>query len=258
MRNITRVISFTSGKGGAGKTSAVVNTAIALARQGRSVLLLDADLGLANIDVMIGITPRYTLEALFKGEAEIEDVIVTGPEGISIIPASSGVEWMVNLTPEHRMLLVDQIERIAGSYDYLLIDTAAGIGPDVMYFNSASSEIICLINGEPTSLTDAYATIKVLSKHYGEKAISILANNVPDARAGQRAFNKLAAAVDRFLHVQLKYLGHVPTDSAVREALLEQRAVIDLYPSSPAGLAFFFKNLPTFSRNSELFSILDF
>lgn len=236
-KHVTRVISVTSGKGGVGKTNVVVNTAIALAREGRSVLILDADFGLANIDVMLGVQPQYTLADVFNGKRTLEEIMVDGPEGISLIPASSGIESMSNLSAAQRLQLMEAVEGLATGFDYLLIDTQAGIGQDVMYFNSASSEIICVITPEPTSLTDAYAMIKVLSKNYGEKEISIVANNVPDEREGQLAFRRLATSVDRFLHVELKYLGHVPSDSAVSESVRGQRAFLELFPSSKAARA---------------------
>lgn len=243
MRDITRVISFTSGKGGVGKTHSVVNTAIALAREGKSVLILDADLGLANIDVMLGIEPRATIYDVIRGERTLEEVIVEGPEGISIIPAASGVESICSLTTAQRMLLMSAIERVAYRFDYLLIDTGAGIGADVMYFNCASREIVCVVTPEPTSLTDAYAMIKVLSTRYGEKSVSILVNNVrsttkPVAVEAEMVFRRLSAAVERFLHIELKYLGFVPADSSALEAIRSQKALLEVYPSSPAGLAF--------------------
>lgn len=237
MSSVTRVMSFTSGKGGVGKTHTVVNTALALAREGRSVLILDADLGLANIHVMLGVQPRYTLNDLFEGTQTLEDIIVNGPEGIAIIPSASGVESMCHLSPEQRLLLTEAVEQVADRYDYLLIDTQAGIGAEVLHFNSAASEIVCVINSEPTSLTDAYALIKVMAQNYGEKAFSIVANNVTNEAEGRRAFQRLANSVERFLHVNLKYLGFIPRDGAVNEAILGQRALLELYPSSPAGLA---------------------
>ncbi|MBX7139232.1 MAG: MinD/ParA family protein [Oligoflexia bacterium] len=234
---ITRVMSFTSGKGGVGKTGVVVNLAVALARRNRNVLILDADLGLANIDVMLGIKIERTLQDFFEGRATLEEIIVDGPEGISIIPAASGVESICNLPTEHKLLLTDAIEQLAGEYDYLLIDTRAGIDADVMYFNSASGEIVCIINPEPTSLTDAYALIKVLSREYGEKSICILSNNVSGEAQGQACFNRLSRAVERFLNVELRYLGFVPTDEMVRASIQEQRALLELFPSSPAAMA---------------------
>ncbi|MBN8550642.1 MAG: MinD/ParA family protein [Deltaproteobacteria bacterium] len=243
MKGITRVISFTSGKGGVGKTSSVVSTAIALAREGKSVLLLDADLGLANIDVMLGVTPRATIHDVLRGEKTLEEVMINGPEGISIIPAASGVESICNLDSEQQLTLMRAIEEVAYQFDYLLIDTAAGIGTDVMFFNSASREIVCVVNPEPTSLTDAYALIKVLSTQYGEKSVSVLVNNVransmPAEREAQMVFNRLSTAVERFLHIELKYLGFVPSDPSLIEAIRSQRALMELYPSSPSGLAF--------------------
>lgn len=234
---VTRVISFTSGKGGVGKTTSVLNTALALAELGRSVLVLDADLGLANMDIMLGIRPTASLIDVIEGRKSLEDIVIDIPSGISVIPASSGVEKMSALSEADRMILIQAVESVALDYDYLLIDTAAGIGSDVLSFNSASSEIVCVITGEPTSLTDAYALIKVLAQNYGEKKFSIISNNIPDEQAGQTAFRKLAKAVDRFLHVQLNYLGMIPSDLAVRESIMEQKALFSEFPSAPAARA---------------------
>ena len=237
MQGITRVISFTSGKGGVGKTHTVLNTGIALAREGKGVLILDADLGLANINVLLGLEPRWTLHDVFEGRKSLSDIIITGPEGVSIIPAASGVEHICTLDPERKLMLMEQIEEVAHQFDYLLIDTRAGISPDVMYFNSASSEIVCVITNEPTSLTDAYAVIKVLSQSYGERSFSVVSNNVANQQEGQLAFQRLARSVARFLHVDLKYLGFIPTDILVREAIQNQRSILETYPSSKAALA---------------------
>ena len=153
-QDVTRVISFTSGKGGVGKTHTVVNTAVTLAAQGFSVLILDADLGLANVDVLAGVTPKGTLHDVLKGRCALDDILVEGPGGIVIIPAASGVEEIQALGNAEKMVLMSEVERIAHHYDFLLIDTPAGIGSDVMYFNSAAGEVVCVITGEPTSLTD--------------------------------------------------------------------------------------------------------
>ena len=189
-RAVTRVISFTSGKGGVGKTSTVVNTAIALARMGRSVAVLDADLGLANINVLLGLRPACTIEDVLEGGRLLEEAVLDGPEGISVIPAASGASSICTLKSSQRLSLMQAVENFAFSFDYLLIDTQAGIGSEVMYFNSASGEIVCVINDEPTSLTDAYALIKVLCRQYGEKSISILVNNVAGEAAGQGAYRR--------------------------------------------------------------------
>jgi flagellar biosynthesis protein FlhG len=234
---VSRVMSFTSGKGGVGKTSMVVNLGVALADIGKSVLILDADLGLANVDVLLGLRPKYTLLDLFEGRRSLEEIIVNGPKGISIIPAASGVESICNLNAARKLLLMQAVENMAYGFDYLLLDTQAGIGPDVIYFNTASAEVICVINSEPTSLTDAYALIKVLAKNYGERSFSIISNNVASEKEGLAAFNRLRLAVERFLQVELNYLGHVPSDPALPDSVRSQQPLMELFPSSRAALA---------------------
>jgi len=202
------------------------------------VLVLDADLGLANVDVMLGIRPKYTLQDLFEGRKSLSEIMISGPEGISIIPASSGVESICSLSTVQRMMLMEAVEEVAAQFDYLLIDTQAGIGPEVMYFNSASSEVVVVINSEPTSLTDAYALIKIMAQNYGERSFSILVNEVPTAKVAETTFDRIKRAVDRFLHVDLKFLGFVPEDASAPEAVRGQRALTELYPSSPAAIAY--------------------
>ena len=237
-QSLTRVISITSGKGGVGKTTTVINIALALTRMGKRVLVFDADLSLANIHVLLGINPESDLQHVLSGDKQLSDILIEGPEGIQIIPSASGVQSMCRLTADQKIFLLNGIEEIASSFDYLLIDTQAGISEEVMYFNSASAEVVCVINDEPTSLTDAYALIKVLSRHYGEKEISIIVNDVPDVRSAQRSFERLAKATEQFLQVQLDYKGFIPTDPAVSNAVCEQRAVLEVYPSSPAARSF--------------------
>ena len=234
---VTRVISVTSGKGGVGKTHTVTNLGISLASLGYSVLVLDADLGLANVDVLLNLKPKGTLHDVLKGSLRLDDILLEGPGGISIIPAASGVEELHELRSEEKLLLLEEIERIAYRYDYLLIDTPAGIGSDVMYFNSAAAEVVCVINGEPTSLTDTYALIKVLSTTYGEKNFSVVVNNVADETEAAAAFKKLTRTVERFLKVKVRYLGWVPTDGTVRECVMQQQAISADFPSSKASLS---------------------
>lgn len=242
---LTRVISFTSGKGGVGKTNTVVNLALCLANRGKSVLILDADLGLANVDVMLGLKAKHTLYDVLEGRRSLKEVIVPGPAGVSVIPAARGIESLCNLDLEQRLALLNSVEEIAAQYDYLLIDTRAGISSDVMHFNSAANEIVCVITNEPTSLTDAYAVIKVLAQNYAEKSISILGNNIratersPEQEA-MASFRRLEQAVQRFLpseQVDLKYLGFIPSESVVSESIRHQRAVVELFPSSATGRA---------------------
>jgi flagellar biosynthesis protein FlhG len=234
---VTRVMSITSGKGGVGKTHTATNLAISLASLGNSVLVLDADLGLANVDVLLNLKPKGTLHDVLKGSMRLDDILLEGPGGISIIPAASGVEELHELRSHEKLLLLEEIERIAYRYDYLLIDTPAGIGSDVMYFNSAAAEVVCVINGEPTSLTDTYALIKVLSTTYGEKNFSVVVNNVADETEAATAFRKLTRAVERFLKVRVRYLGWVPTDGTVRECVMQQQAISADFPSSKASLS---------------------
>ena len=236
-QEVTRVLSFTSGKGGVGKTHSVTNVAIALTNLGQSVLVLDADLGLANVDVLMGLQPKGTLNDVLKGNAPLDDILLNGPGGITIIPAASGVEELQALRPDEKMFLLEEIERVAHRFDYLLIDTPAGIGSDVMYFNSAAAEVVCIINGEPTSLTDTYALIKVLSTTYGEKRFSVVVNNVGSEREATTAFAKLSRAVDRFLQVDVRYLGWVPADETVRDCIMQQKPVSLEFPSSPSARA---------------------
>ena len=236
-RSVTRVMSVTSGKGGVGKTHTVTNLAISLASMGYSVLVLDADLGLANVDVLLNLKPKGTLHDVLKGFMRLDDIVLEGPGGVSIIPAASGVEELHALRSEEKMLLLEEIERIAYRYDFLLIDTPAGIGADVMYFNSAAAEVVCVINGEPTSLTDTYALMKVLSTTYGEKNFAVVVNNVASESEATAAFKKLVRTVERFLKVKVSYLGWVPTDGTVRECVMRQQPIATEFPSSRAALS---------------------
>lgn len=237
MQQFTRVISVTSGKGGVGKTNLVSNLALSLSRLGQSVLILDADMGLANIDIMLGLQPKYTIRDVLNGSRRLDEILLNGPEGVCVIPSASGIESVSLLSASERQLLVSAVEELSVNFDYLLIDTSAGISSDVMYFNSVSNEIIVVITAEPTSLTDAYAVIKVLTSKYKERRFNIVANDVVDDVEGRRAFGRLQKATDRYLQTQLRYLGSIPTDSHVSDSICAQRALIELFPSSPAGMA---------------------
>lgn len=240
--NIPRVISITSGKGGVGKTNTAVNLAIALAAQGQRVLLMDCDLGLANVDVMFGIHPARTLEQVILHGASLVDAIVETPHGVSLIAAASGIESLASLTTPQRLKISSEIEVIARGYDYLLIDTPAGIGPDVIYFNAVSSEVLVVVTPEPTAIADAYALIKILVSRYGVADVSLLVNNVSafDDDVEQTAFraaSRLINSCDRFLHTRIRYLGYVPHDPAVCQAITRHRPLLEIFPTSKAGLS---------------------
>ncbi|MCB0344660.1 MAG: MinD/ParA family protein [Bdellovibrionales bacterium] len=236
MSTPARVIAVTSGKGGVGKTHTSVNLGLALTQQGKRVLLLDADLGLANINIMLGFEPAATLREVLTKEASIEDVIVSHDLGFDIIPSGSGFPELSNLSEEERALLVEALDELGSNYDYMIVDTGAGIGSNVMYFCTAAEEIFVVVDCEPTSRTDAYALIKVLTNNHGVKNFSIIANRTPRGGDGKTTYGQLAAACDRFLNVSLKYLGSISDDSAVSEAVVAQRPFLELYPSTRASL----------------------
>jgi len=182
--NSPQVISITSGKGGVGKTSIVANMAILLSSMGRKVLVFDADLGLANIDVMLGLSSKYNINHLLHGDCDINDIMIEGPSGIRIIPASSGIQELSVLSYEQQLAIVNALDNFNDDFDYMLIDTGAGISGNVTYFNSAAQRIIVVVTPEPTSLTDAYALIKVMRTRYNIKRFEIFVNNVLSAYEG--------------------------------------------------------------------------
>lgn len=231
-QNMPQVISVTSGKGGVGKTSLVVNMAIRLSNMGKKVLILDADLGLANVDVMLGLTPRYNINHLLEGQCSLEEIILPGPCGINIIPASSGIQELSDLSPQQQMALINALDYYESEMDYMFVDTGAGISRNVMYFNAAAQRILVVATPEPTSITDAYALIKILNKKYGITRFSLVINNVRSKVEGDEVAKKLSLVCERFLgDVVLDMLGSIPHDSHIPECIKEQRAFVDMYPT---------------------------
>lgn len=229
------VLSVTSGKGGVGKTSIVVNMGILLASRGKKVLVLDADLGLANVDVMLGMAPHRTIKHVLDGQCSIDDIVIDGPAGVKIIPASSGIQELAELNPEQQIGLVNALDHFDGDFDYMIIDTGAGISRNVMYFNAASQRVIVVATAEPTSITDAYALIKVLRKHYGIKRFDLIVNNVTTKFEGDHVAEKLIMVCDRFLgDVALEMLGSIPHDKSIPECIKAQKAFVGVHPDSDA------------------------
>ncbi|HCC53587.1 MAG TPA: flagellar synthesis regulator FleN [Desulfobulbaceae bacterium] len=234
-----RVICVTSGKGGVGKTNIVTNLGYALAKAGKKVLILDADLNLANVDILLGLTPHYNLHHVFMGEKTLQEVLVQGPEGLLILPASSGIMELADLTEQQRLYFLAEMSALAQKIDIMLIDTAAGINNNVIYFNLAARERIVILTPEPTSLTDAYALIKVLSSRHDVKKFRILVNLARSEKEAIAVFRKLSIVADRFLDsLSLDYLGYIPYDSKLPSAVREQRLVSDIFPDAQSSKMF--------------------
>jgi flagellar biosynthesis protein FlhG len=233
-RDNVRVISVTSGKGGVGKTNITVNLACLLGKMNKKILILDADMGLANIDVILGLTPKFNLFHVLNGEKSMKEAMIQGPGGIMILPSASGIQEMSNLSKGQKLTLLDELRAVSREVDFLLIDTAAGIVDNVMYFNMAAHEIIVVASPEPTSLTDAYAIIKVLHQNHAKNCFRLLVNMVRDPQEGKEVYRRLNQATDRFLNLNIEYLGHILRDEKLSEAVKQQKALTTLYPHSPA------------------------
>ncbi len=225
------IFSVTSGKGGVGKSFLTTNLATTLANQGKKVLVADCDLGLANIDIMLGINPTLTLKDVVFGTLHLRDVITTTKGGFDLIPASSGVREMAQLLFEKIQMIKDMLLEIEG-YDIILLDTGAGISEVVLQFNLLAGQNIIVINRELTSLTDAYAMVKVMYQVFGRKTFSIITNNIKDEKEGSNIFKNIDTISQRFLGFPLHYLGHVVTDDVVAKAILKQEMAVLAFPHS--------------------------
>jgi flagellar biosynthesis protein FlhG len=238
-----RIVAVTSGKGGVGKTMVCANLAAALARRGERVLVLDADLGLANLDVVLNLMPKVTLHDVFTGKSSLEDAVLAAPGGFSVLLAGSGMVEYSRLTPEVRDQLQNVIETLTPKYDYVLLDTGAGISDVVLYTVSLAGQVLVVATPEPTSLTDAYATIKILAQQQQRRTIRLVVNQVARSGDGRSVANQLQLVVDRFVSggldhpLKLDYLGDIPVDAAVREAVLKRHLLLEAYPGSPASAA---------------------
>ena len=230
----TKIVAITSGKGGVGKTNIVANLGIILSRMGKKILIFDADLGLGNLDILLGLAPRYNFSHVILGEKTISEILVQGPENILILPASSGIQELTQLNGGQTDKIVADLDSLIDPIDILLIDTAAGISSNVMYFNANAHEIMVVVSPEPTSITDAYALMKVLSMKYASKRFKLLVNMANDVHEAHEVFRQLSLVADRFLDISLEYMGHVFFDLNVTKGVKLQKAVSELYPHTRA------------------------
>jgi len=240
-RSIARVITVTSGKGGVGKSSISVNLAIQLSRMGKKVVIFDADFGLANIEIMLGIRPQYNLaDLMFRGK-NLQDIITEGPDKIGFISGGSGIQELTRLTREQIIYLTQKLFQLDKLADIIIIDTGAGIADSVLEFVAASSEVILVATPEPTSITDAYALLKTLNKKsefsVDNTNICMLANRIVNEEDGNELYEKLRVVSDKFLQIPLTYLGGIPQDNNVSKAVIQQKPVTHLYPNSEASKA---------------------
>ena len=226
-----RVLAVSSGKGGVGKTNIVANLAYLISKQNKKVLVVDADLGLNNIDILLGLYPKFHIGDVLSGEKTVQDIIIKGPADINLLPAGGGLQELTQLDDEKKILLMEELDRVSDGYDFLIFDTGAGISTNVTYFCSAAHEILLIATAEPTSLTDVYALIKTLYIKHSQKHFRMIINSVDSEREAQLIFRNLAAVTDRFLpNVSVEYLGYIVSDSNVTKAVRQQKAFSEIYP----------------------------
>ncbi len=238
---LARVITVTSGKGGVGKSNLSVNLGIQLSRMGKRVVILDADFGLANVEVMLGIRPKYNLADIIYGNKNLQEIITKGPENLMFISGGSGIQELSNITKYQIDFLNQKLYELDEIADIIIIDTGAGITDSVLEFVMASAEVLLVITPEPTSITDAYALLKVLNKRVDFNSdmtsIKMISNRIDSEEEGRSLYNKMNLVVQKFLTVKLEYLGGIPQDSNVTKAVMQQKPYSVLYPNSPSSRA---------------------
>lgn len=235
-----RVIAVTSGKGGVGKTSLSVNLALQFKEQGKRVVILDADFGLANVEIMLGIRPQYNLADLIFNNKSIEEIITEGPMGVGFISGGSGVQDLVNLDKDKLKNLIAKLVKLDSLYDIIIIDTGAGIADSVIEFVLSSPEVLLVVTPEPTSITDAYSLLKAVNRkkefNREQKAIKVVANRTENEEEGQEIYEKISIVASKFLNIEMEYLGHIPLDKRLMNAVVEQKPVSIHYPNSESAL----------------------
>ncbi len=232
-----KVIAVTGGKGGVGKTNLSVNLGVALAEMQRRVVLMDADLGLANVDVLLGLQAKYNLADVLSGEKRLKDILLTGPAGMKIVPAASGIAHMTQLSRPEHAALIHSFSELSDQVDVFIVDTAAGISDTVVSFVRAAQEVVVVVCDEPSSITDAYALIKLLSTEHGVFRFRVIANMTRTSQEGLNLFNKLNGVCERFLDASLQYLGSVPFDENVRKSVQKRKALLEVAPTCKAAVA---------------------
>lgn len=232
-----KVVAVTGGKGGVGKTNLSVNLSLALAELRRRVVLMDADLGLANVDVLLGLQAQFTIADVLNGRKSLRDILLNGPGGIKIVPASSGVQHMAQLSAQEHASLIHAYSELGEQMDVLVIDTAAGISESVVSFVKASQEVIIVVCDEPSSITDAYALMKLLNLEHGVQRFRVIANMTRSNQEGINLFNKLNTVCERFIDASLQYLGNVPFDENVRKSIKQRQPLLQAFPTTKASCA---------------------
>jgi flagellar biosynthesis protein FlhG len=228
-----RVIGVASGKGGVGKTNVAANLAVLAAKSGQRVLIIDGDLGLANVEILYGLKPRYHLGHLLESDIPVSEVLATGPAGVKVLPAGNGVQQLSRLDDAQRLRMVTALDSLEDEFDVIILDAGAGIGDNVMFFIGAAQEALLVVSPEPTSLTDAYATIKVLCQDAGVRFFDVIVNQAGNEAMARDIFDKLSAVAGRFLDARVRWLGWLPRDENVHRAVMSQRPVVELFPTSP-------------------------
>ncbi len=232
------VLAISSGKGGVGKTNVVINLAVEIQRRGLRVLVFDADLGLSNVPILLGLVPQYNISHVLFGEMRMKEVLFPGPEGVTVLPAGFGVQELAALTEEQKLRLLCETEELEQDFDVVLIDTGAGISPNVLFFNIVSHENIMVVCPEPASMSDAYVLMKILAMRYQRKTFKVLMNSVKEEGEAARVLDRITEACRRFLGVSVRHFGNIPYDRRIREAVRSQKPVVELYPDAASSRSF--------------------
>tara|TARA_B100000959_G_C14957851_1_gene614517 strand:+ start:552 stop:1427 length:876 start_codon:yes stop_codon:yes gene_type:complete len=234
-----RIIAVTSGKGGVGKTNVVANLAFALEKHDKNTLIFDADTGLGNVDILLGLAPKYNLKHVLKRERDIKDVIINHKKGISVLPAASGIQELAELNRDQRLIISEEFDSLADNYDYILLDTGAGISSNVTHFCASAHNTLVVVSPEPTSLTDAYALIKVLFLNHNQKQFKLLINLAKSDKEATEVYRQLSAVIHKFLPlISVDYIGYVLYDENMAKSVRMQKSIVDFYPYSKASKGF--------------------